>query len=305
MKIDFYHFIPSFYAIASYATNLEPMQTILYATDYSENSVAALLYANNLCLRLKAKLLVLHVFDHPMSLATKVSLAYLKKEQELFEVHKMKLEAFCYEHLKDKPIVTNRQVIAIENRSSTDGILEAIVTQDPDMVVVGTKGGSALKEFLLGSTAIGLIKKAPCTVLTVPENTTPAPLHTLVYATDFEDADIFAIQQLVKIAEPFKAAIKIVHITTKAEYEEDRQVAWLQKMLEQKVDYKPMGFERILSENILEELHAYIERSEISILGMLERDDGSLMRKLMHKDLVIAMESNLSIPLMCFKVGGL
>ena len=129
------------------------MQTILYATDYSENSVAALLYANNLCFKLKAKLLVLHVFDHPMSLATKVSLAYLKKEQELFEVHKMKLEAFCYEHLKDKPIVTNRQVIAIENRSSTDGILETIVSLDPDMVVVGTKGGSALKELLLGSTA--------------------------------------------------------------------------------------------------------------------------------------------------------
>lgn len=280
------------------------MKTILYATDYSQNSVAGLLYAHNLCLKLKAKLLVLHVFDEPMSLATKVSLAYLKKEQELFEVHKMKLEVFCYEHLKDSAIV-DRQVIAIENRSSTDGILEAIVKHDPDMVVVGTKGGSALKEFLLGSTAVGLIKKAPCSVLTVPENTTPTPPHTLVYATDFEDADIFAIRQLVKIAEPFKAAVKIVHITTKAEYEEDRQVEWLKKMLEQKVNYKPMGFERILSEDILKELHTYIERSEVSILGMLERDDGSLMRKFMHKDLVIAMESYLTIPLLCFKVGGL
>ncbi|MGY8914812.1 MAG: universal stress protein, partial [Flavobacteriales bacterium] len=195
------------------------MKTILYATDYSQNSVAALLYANTLCSKLKAKLLVLHVFDEPMSLATKVSLAYLKKEKELYEMHQMKLEAFCYEHLKDSPHITNRQVIAVENRSSTDGILETIVTHSPDMVVVGTKGGSALKEFLLGSTAIGLIKKAPCSVLTVPEHTVPTPPLTLVYATDFEEADIFAIRQLVKIAEPFKAAIKIVHITTKAEYE--------------------------------------------------------------------------------------
>lgn len=281
------------------------MKTILYATDYSLNSVAALHYAHTLCFKLKAKLLLLHVFDEPMSLATKVSLTYLKKERDLYETHQMKLEAFCYEYLKDKPIVTNRQVIAIENRSSSDGILEAIVIHSPDMVVVGTKGGSALKEFLLGSTAIGLIKKAPCTVLTVPEKTTYTPPHTLVYATDFEEADIFAIRQLAKIAEAFKAAIKIVHITTKAEYEEDRQVEWLKKMLEQKVNYKPMGFERILSEDILKELHTYIERSGASILGMLERDNGSLMRKLMHKDLVIAMESNVTIPLLCFKVVAL
>ncbi|MEB8344835.1 universal stress protein [Flavobacteriaceae bacterium KMM 6898] len=281
------------------------MQTILYATDYSLNSVAALHYAHTLCFRLKAKLLVLHVFDVPMTLATKVSLSYLKKEKQLYEAYKMKLEAFCYEHLKDSPIVTNREIIAIENRSSTDGILEAIVSLGPDMVVVGTKGGSALKHFLLGSTAIGLIKKAPCSVLTVPEHTAPTSIHTLVYATDFEEADIFAIQQLVKIAKPFKAAIKIVHITTQAEYEENRQVEWIKKMLEQKVDYKPMGFERIFSEDILKELHAYVQRSEISILGMLERDDGSIMRKVLHKDLVIAMESYLAIPLLCFKVDGL
>jgi nucleotide-binding universal stress UspA family protein len=281
------------------------MKTILYATDYSQNSVAALLYAHTICFKLKAKLLILHVFDEPMSLATKVSLAYLKKEQELYEMHQMKLEAFCYEHLKDRPIVTDRQVITLENRSSTDGILEAIVTHSPDMVAVGTKGVSALKEFLLGSTAIGLIKKAPCSVLTVPQYTSPAPLKTLVYATDFEEADIFAIRQLVKIANPFKAAIKIVHITTKAEYEEDRKVAWLKKILEQKINYKPMGFERIFSEDISKELHAYMERSEVSILGMLERKDSSLLRKFFHKDLVIAMESYFTIPLLCFKVGGL
>ncbi|MEJ1222857.1 universal stress protein [Sediminicola sp. 1XM1-17] len=281
------------------------MKTILYATDYSPNSVAALLYTHSICYKLKAKMIVLHVFDEPMSLATKVSLAYLKKEQELYEVHKMKLEAFCYEHLKDSPVVTNRQVMAVENRSSTAGIIAAVVSENVDLVVVGTKGGSALKQFILGSTAVGLIKKAPCTVLTVPENTVPAPLHTLVYATDFEDADIFAIRQLVNIAAPFGATIKMVHITPKAEYAEDRQVAWLKKMLEQKVNYKPMAFERILSDDIQEELNNYLNITEVSILCMLERDDGSLMRKLMHKDLVLAMESYLTIPLMCFKVGGL
>jgi hypothetical protein len=77
------------------------------------------------------------------------------------------------------------------------------------------------------------------------------------------------------------------------------------KILEQKINYKPMGFERIFSEDISKELHAYMERSEVSILGMLERKDSSLLRKFFHKDLVIAMESYLTIPLLCFKVGGL
>ncbi|WNH13073.1 universal stress protein [Thalassobellus suaedae] len=41
------------------------MKTILYATDYSENSELALKYAHNMSVKMKAKLLVIHVFDNP------------------------------------------------------------------------------------------------------------------------------------------------------------------------------------------------------------------------------------------------
>ena len=60
------------------------MKTILYATDYSENSVAALRMAQLLAKKLGSKLIVMHVFDIPISLASPVSVSYLKKEKRLF-----------------------------------------------------------------------------------------------------------------------------------------------------------------------------------------------------------------------------
>lgn len=61
--------------------NIHIMKTILYATDYSQNSVAALLFANALAKKLDAQSVVMHVFDLPFSLASPVSIFYLEKEK--------------------------------------------------------------------------------------------------------------------------------------------------------------------------------------------------------------------------------
>lgn len=42
------------------------MKTIVYATDYSKNSVAALKYAQKLSAMVDARLVVMHVFGHPI-----------------------------------------------------------------------------------------------------------------------------------------------------------------------------------------------------------------------------------------------
>jgi len=44
------------------------MKTILCATDYSPNSIAALKYAYAISKKMDAGLLVIHVFDYPTAL---------------------------------------------------------------------------------------------------------------------------------------------------------------------------------------------------------------------------------------------
>jgi len=63
------------------------VKTILYATDYSDNSAAALRYAYQLSKSLKASLVALHVFDYPTVLETEVHEPFPHLEEDAFEEH--------------------------------------------------------------------------------------------------------------------------------------------------------------------------------------------------------------------------
>ena len=280
------------------------MKTILYATDYSQNSVAALRQAHLMTKKFGAKLFVMHVFDIPLTLST-VSISHIKKEKRLFKENDTRLKEFCTEHLGDIWEGGDINFVVEENVSVVQTILEKATALEVDLIVVGTMGTSAVKEFFIGSATTALIKKAPCAVLAVPPTFTPENIQTMVYATDFEQADIFAINRLVQIAKKFNSKINIVHISTNGEYAGDQQLEWFKEMLHQKVTYNKMEFDLILEDDIFEGLNRYLKQSNASLLAMLERKDSSFFQRFLQKDKVKKMVSSITIPLISFNIGGL
>ncbi|NHF59610.1 universal stress protein [Flavobacteriaceae bacterium TP-CH-4] len=281
------------------------MKNILYATDYSKNSIAALKLAHKLATRMGCKLIVMHVFDPPLSLASTVSMTYVKKETRLFVEHRDKLKAFCLDHLGDEWENADLNIVVDENVSATDSILENIVKLDVTMVVVGTKGASKLKEFLLGSTTKALIRKAPSAVLAVPETSEVAQIENIIYASDFENSDIFAIHRLVKIAEPFQATIKLLHIVSGKQGQAKEQMEWFKEILKRKVSYPKIEFHLRSSEDLLFELQTFLKTEKADMLAMLEREKKGIFGKLIHRDKVMQTVSETTVPLLSFSVGAL
>ena len=281
------------------------MKTILYATDYSQNSVSALRFANQLAEKFSAKLIVMHVFDIPISLASPVSISYMNKEKRRFVENRAMLNTFCSEHLGHSWENSNIDCVVDEHGSVPNGILEKALAFDANLIVVGTKGASQIKEFFLGSTTKALISKAPCPLLAVPANTNAINLKKIVYATDFEQADIFAINRLVKIAKKFDAEIRVLHITTQEEYAGEEQMEWFKEMLKEKVAYVKLEFDLIFSNTVFEELIWHLEDTEADLLVMLERKERTLYQKYIQGDKVIKMVKSINVPLLSFNVGEL
>ena len=103
------------------------MKTILYATDYSENSELALKYAHNMSDKMEAKLLVIHVFDYPTFLddiSFKPEAAFPDLESDAFKKHNSKLKAFCKRVLDSDIATLNIEIDAIENKSVINGIVK-------------------------------------------------------------------------------------------------------------------------------------------------------------------------------------
>lgn len=273
------------------------MKTILYATDYSKNSATALHFAHALCNKLHCNLVVLHVFDLSVTMASTVSLSYSRKRSKAIKGHTERLESFCEAHLGAGPKSSSMTLNIAEGKPAWEAIINHANITNTDLIVVGRKGESAIKEALLGSTTAALIEKATCPVLAIPDAIPLREIKTIVYATAFEEADVLALAELMGIAAQSKASIHIVHIATKDEYAGEEQMEWFKEMLTQKINYDKLDFELLFSEDVVEALKEYLNELNPDLLVMLERQGHSLIKSIWHRDIVkrMMMESNLPL----------
>lgn len=281
------------------------MKTILYATDYSKNSVAALKYAQKLSTGMKARLVITHVLGYPIMIESAVldDLPEIRKIN--LKADRTKLEAFCKEHLGNQWKALNIEIVPIEDMFVADGIIGVANDRDAELIIVGNKGESALQRALLGNVTKKLIKKALCPVLCIPSDSGYSSPKTIVYATDFEEEDVNAIQKLTNLAEHFKARIKIVHISTKKEYSGETQMEWFKTRLHEKVTYKYIDFKLLFSENIFESLRIYLNDVGADLVVMLERKNSGFLKKMFQTDKVKKMESYGKVPLLSFNKANL
>lgn len=275
------------------------MKTLIHATDFSENAITALKYAAVLGQKMNAILWVIHIYDNA-ALSSNLNERYLFTSEELKAQKELKIKNLCIEHLGVDFEKENIKIEAIENRSVVNGIISKSDELYASIIITGMKGKSALKDFLMGNTTKVLIEKAPCPILAIPENAVLNEINTIVYASDFEQQDISAINRLSEIAKIFKAKIKIIHISTKKEYQADEQMQWFKEILEQKVSYKKLEYALFYSDDVFNFLKIYLTEVNADWVAMLERRKKGLVKKLFHTDLVKKIEEQSNVPFISF-----
>ena len=144
------------------------INSILYATDFSESSVPACDYALTLCKLTDAKLHVLHVIgeltDDRRGLMPPESLAHLEQELERQSIQEM--NTFCKEHFNDKIEFETETVIGSPFRE----ILKAAEQRSADLIIMGTHGRTGIEHVIVGSTAERVVRRSTIPVLTVRSN---------------------------------------------------------------------------------------------------------------------------------------
>jgi nucleotide-binding universal stress UspA family protein len=283
------------------------MKTILFATDYSENSIAALKYANSLSKAIQATLKVIHVFDYPTmldDLSLKAEDAFPDIEGDAFKKHLLKLNNFCKEHLGTDLEKMNVKVEAIEDKSVVNGIVSKANEIDALLIITGMKGGSALREVIMGSTAKHLIEESPCPVLSIPKDASHTQIKNIIYATDFEEEDLGAIDKLTEIAEPLNAKIKIVHISPLKERGGIGQKKNIVDKIHKYIQYPNLELDILYSDDVFNDLKIYLGKANADLIAMLERESKSLSSQIFHRDLVKKMESFGKVPLLSFNANN-
>lgn len=140
-----------------------PYRHIVVATDFSESSRHALDTAARFFP--EQALTLFHAYDPPMSGLTDDAAAYRREYREVAE---QDCEAFLQDAKKHRSDLRRPRVL-IEYGTPNHLLHDYVAENSADLVVVGTKGRSAIVEVLIGSVAKRILEDVSCDVLLVRE----------------------------------------------------------------------------------------------------------------------------------------
>lgn len=186
------------------------LSKVLFATDFSEYSNAALPYALAIAHQYGAKLYAAHVVSPDSYLfATPDSFpAFLDLAEDQEKANVMRLE----EHLRGVPHQVLSQVGDI-----SDVLFRLVQDHGIDLLVLGTHGRSGLPKLLMGSVAEKIFRQASCPVLIVGphvprEQKSVAEFNRILFATDFSDESLAAASYALSLAQEHQARLTFLHI---------------------------------------------------------------------------------------------
>jgi nucleotide-binding universal stress UspA family protein len=135
-----------------------PVRTILHPTDFSASSEAALVYACALAKDYAAEIVLLHVWEPLIVMGGK---KYPQVPPNDVEETMARLDLLA---VPEPSVKITRKVVVGE---PPEEIVREARERRCDVIVMGTHGHTGLTRVLLGSVAEGVLRHAPCPVLTV------------------------------------------------------------------------------------------------------------------------------------------
>ena len=261
------------------------MKTILSPVDFSDAAANALSFAAELAKRASARLVVITIVD--------------KEEDE----HNAKTNLKAIEsNLKSSFGAGLNCETSLAHGNLVATLQKIVAVQQPDLIVMGTKGASGLKRILIGSNTVNVIANTKVPVLVVPEvarfeTFLQKGRNNIVLATDLDamksDEGLSTLKKIALLM--IDPAVKVLSVRPKN--------TTLPELKRMERDYllsvfnPEMQSERItvFSNNVINGINFYLEKNkDTGLVAMIARDSGQLIQKHYTRE----MASHTHLPLL-------
>lgn len=272
------------------------MKTIIVPTDFSPTATNAMHYAIQMAKQINAHLLLVHVYQVPVSYTDApivlVSVEELRKSAEA-RMQKLKEEV---EHLVHK-----------EQKVYTETILGNVVDElenlckkiKPFAVVMGTKGVTGLERVLFGSNTLMAIRHLSWPVICVPPGKKYGTgIKKIGFACDYEKVVRSTPAPLIKsLVKTFGAELHVLNINSdgkKRSEEMPEQSILLQTLLG---DLKP-EFHFIQYNDVEDGINDFAIRNELDLVITIPKKH-SLVEKIFRENSSKQLINHSNVPIAC------
>ena len=195
------------------------MKNILLPTDFSENSWNAIVYALHFFENEACNFYLLHV-NRLSNVVTNDS-AYILTQEAIEDIYtkptKRQLRRLLKQIFQQFQKNKNHKFYTLYDYNFfIESLRKQVKEKRIDMIVMGTKGASGLKEYIVGSNTGNVITKVKCATMVVPENATYSAFKEVAFPTDFSlSYDFQILQPILEIIDTTNSYLRIIHINKK------------------------------------------------------------------------------------------
>jgi len=275
------------------------MKTILFPTDFSENSNHSVQYAAMLAKRFDAKLVLLNVYSVILPVVSETPMIFDKDEIIIRRQNdaELSLQVFTDSLILQTSLPSEQIVQLVEYGLVTDVIVDKANEMNVDLIVMGTHGASNIIDRWFGTNAEKVVESSKCPVWVLPEGTPLTMPKVIMYAADFKEDEVSATYEILAIAQPMGASCKVIHIhdyfELNAEHTVKQEVAELKKEF-QNFDISIKDLNR---EEIMKGLETYIRTHKPDVLAMAVYEK-SFFNKLFNNSLVEHFVQKAKLPML-------
>jgi nucleotide-binding universal stress UspA family protein len=188
------------------------LQKILYATDFSDASLAALPLVSTIAHKYGSRVFVANVWTPvPYAMVGPEAAAVLQHEAEL------RARAQVRDLTKAEGLAGLSTTAIVRSGSPTEELVRFVRQQKIDLVILGTHGRTGMKHLLMGSVAEELFRHLPCPALTVGPNVSKAAMQRagikhILFPTDLSDESQAVFPYLTSLAAEYRASLTLLHV---------------------------------------------------------------------------------------------
>lgn len=276
------------------------IKTILVPTDFSIPADSAIHYALKMAKIFDSSLIFYHCFipfESGFYPAAKSNEENLETEKNLTN---------RLSKIRDRIVKTEKDIpisIHIDRGPENIRLIEFCKKKKVDLIIMGTKGASGLKEILIGSFTAEMMTKAPCPVLAIPDKYNFKVPKKITYASNYSKKDKKVLQSVLDLNRLFNAKINILHIDSGiTSFTSDEDYEKYKKTIENHFKGVSFTFSHILgkdvSKTILEETLA--DKTDIIVMNPLKRK--RLWNRVFHRSVTKKTAYHIHVPLLAIPV---
>ncbi|MCD7972046.1 MAG: universal stress protein [Candidatus Azobacteroides sp.] len=287
---------------------------ILVPVDFSDYSKKACYFAFNYAEFLKAKVVLLHTFFTPLSAAAIPfgdSITPYQVEDENLFVHineKAKKEMQdLVKHLKEKIASQELPDVSfstfIEEGVPEEEIIRYTKMENPELIIMGTRGKDQKDVDLIGSVTAEVIEMSRVPVFAIPENTPFSSIKDvkkIAFATNFDQKDLMMFDTLIKVIHNFDYEILFVHVSPKEDAWNEIRLAGIKEYFKKQYPALNASYHVIDSADTLIALDNFIKKEHVEILA-LSNHKRNIFARLFNPSIARRMLFHSDTPLLVLK----